>query len=219
MQGNIPPKLLKRLECKRLLERLGFSLEISHAMVCDNDYDTTKKLSYLKPNNVDILVKTLCSPDREHKDRTKDPRISMPHSSHWLCLIPLSLLQSTSHDQWGYQAKFLCSIPSAGMESWSQQQHLQQKPTQVGCSRPRAVLHKYPGVLWVPLWYQQGSMLLHALQRYCSPCAQKWSNRIMGQPQQEDDQEVSYYPYQAAPHFPNVKLLEDMPDLRSPELS
>ncbi len=81
MQGNVPHKMIERLECKRLLERLGSSQDTAQAIVCNHGYDTAKKLSCLKPDGVDILVKTLHSPGGEHDNGTKDPRIRVLHSA------------------------------------------------------------------------------------------------------------------------------------------
>ncbi len=81
MQGNVPPVTIKRIKCKCLLERLGFSLDAIQAIVCNHGYDTAKKLSHLKPDDIDILVKTLHSPGKEYEDGTKDPEIIMLHSA------------------------------------------------------------------------------------------------------------------------------------------
>ncbi len=81
MQGNITPKLIERLECKRLLERLSFSIEAAQAIVHNHGYNMAEKLSQLKPNDVDVLVKTLYSPGGERNDRTKYHGISILHSA------------------------------------------------------------------------------------------------------------------------------------------
>ncbi len=81
MQRNVPPKIIERMECNHLLKGLGFSLVTSQAMVLNHGYNTAKKLSRLKPNDIDILIKTLCSPGGEHQDGTKESGISVPHSA------------------------------------------------------------------------------------------------------------------------------------------
>ncbi len=73
---------IKRQENKRHVERLGFILDAAQARVC-NRCDTAEKLSHLKTDDVDILMKTLCSLGGEHADRTKDPGINMPHLAQW----------------------------------------------------------------------------------------------------------------------------------------
>ncbi len=69
---------IKRLECNCLLERVGFSLEVTQIVDCDYCYNIAKKLSHLKDDNLYILVKTLCFPGGEHNDG-KDPEISVLH--------------------------------------------------------------------------------------------------------------------------------------------
>ncbi len=54
MQGNVPHKAIKKKEYKHLLERLGFSLDVAQAIVHNHGYNTAKKLSHLKSNNVDV---------------------------------------------------------------------------------------------------------------------------------------------------------------------
>ncbi len=99
MQGNVPLKILKRLECKSLLERLGFNLEAAQAVVCNHGYGTAKTFSCLKPNDIDVLVKTLCSPGREHNDRTKDQWISILHmAQHDLTLACFILFRQVCCD-------------------------------------------------------------------------------------------------------------------------
>ncbi len=67
MQGEVTPNVIERLECKHLLERLGFSLDTAQVIIHIHGYHTLKKLSLLKSEDVDILVKTLHLPGREHK--------------------------------------------------------------------------------------------------------------------------------------------------------
>ncbi len=52
---------------------------MAQAIVRNHGYDTAKKLSCFKLDDVEILCKTLCSPGREHKDGTHDPGINVPH--------------------------------------------------------------------------------------------------------------------------------------------
>ncbi len=73
------PSDIKTQECKCLLQRLGFNLVVAQAIVHNHGCDTAMKLSCLKPDNVGILMKTLCSPGGDHADGTKDPGIGMPH--------------------------------------------------------------------------------------------------------------------------------------------
>ncbi len=79
MIGNVPPEIIKRLECKCLLERLGFSIDGAQATVLNHGCDTAKKLSHLMPNDIDILMKTLRFLDGECADGTKAPNMSVPH--------------------------------------------------------------------------------------------------------------------------------------------
>ncbi len=62
MQGDVPCKIIKRQECRYLLKRIGLSPEAAQAIVQDHGYDTAKKLSCLKLDDVDVLIKTLCTP-------------------------------------------------------------------------------------------------------------------------------------------------------------
>ena len=48
-------------------------------IVRDHCYDTAKKLSRLKSDDVDILFKTLRSPGGEREDGTRDPGVNVPH--------------------------------------------------------------------------------------------------------------------------------------------
>ncbi len=82
MQGGIPPKIVESMECKCLIERISFSIDAAQTIVPNHGYDTTKKLSCLNPNNVDILIKTLCAPGRECLDRTKDTGMKVPRLAH-----------------------------------------------------------------------------------------------------------------------------------------
>ncbi len=101
MQGDIPPKIIKRQECKYLLERISFSVDVAQTIVQDHSYDTAKKLSHMKTKDIDILIKTLCAPGREHADRTRDPGISIPHSTHRalisVCFILFHCIQCDLH--------------------------------------------------------------------------------------------------------------------------
>ncbi len=74
--GMSPHKLIWRLEYNHLLKRFGFSLEVAHAIVCYHGNYSARKLSHLKPEDVDILFKTLCSPVGEYKDGTKTPALA-----------------------------------------------------------------------------------------------------------------------------------------------
>ncbi len=56
---------------------MGFFLDVAQAIVHNHGYDAAKKR--LKPDNVDILCKTLHSPGRERKNGTQDPGINVPH--------------------------------------------------------------------------------------------------------------------------------------------
>ncbi len=40
----VPPDTTKRLECKHILERLVFSLDMAQSIVCNHNYDTVKRL-------------------------------------------------------------------------------------------------------------------------------------------------------------------------------
>ncbi len=79
MQGDIPPELIETKECKRLLQKIGFSLVAAQSIVCNHGYDTATKLSHLKPDNINILCKTLHLSGRERQDGTRDPGINFPH--------------------------------------------------------------------------------------------------------------------------------------------
>ncbi len=79
MQGDVTLEIIERQEFKHLLERISFSPEVAQAIVQDHGYDTAEKLSHLKPNDVDILIKTLCTPAREGADGTRDTGINIPH--------------------------------------------------------------------------------------------------------------------------------------------
>ncbi len=79
MTGNVPPEIIKKLECKCLPERLGFNFEMTQIIVHNHGYDTVKKLSHLKPNDVGIITKILHAPGRVHQDRIRDPEINMLH--------------------------------------------------------------------------------------------------------------------------------------------
>jgi len=67
------------LECQRLLQRIGFYIDVAQVIVRDHGYDTAKKLSRLKSDDVDILFKTLRSPGGEREDGTRDPGVNVPH--------------------------------------------------------------------------------------------------------------------------------------------
>lgn len=56
---------------------MGFSQEAAQAVVCDHGYDAAKKLSHLKLDDVEILIKTLHYTGRECNDGTKDPGIGI----------------------------------------------------------------------------------------------------------------------------------------------
>ncbi len=79
MQGEFPPDLIKRQECQRLPHRIGFFLDMAQAKVCNHGYNTAKKVSRLKPDDVDIFHKTIHSPGGERKDGTQDPDINFPY--------------------------------------------------------------------------------------------------------------------------------------------
>ncbi len=81
IQGDVPPKIIKRLKCKHLLKRLGLSIEAAQTIVHNHCYDTAKMLSCLKPDDVDILMKYLCASGRESADGTRDPGTSVLHSA------------------------------------------------------------------------------------------------------------------------------------------
>ncbi len=65
---------------------------MAQTIVQDHGYDTVEKLSHLKPIDVDILIKTLCVPGREHADKTRDPGISVPHSAHQSFILACFIL-------------------------------------------------------------------------------------------------------------------------------
>ncbi len=79
MVGAVFPDVIERLECQRLLQRIGFYIDAAQEIVCDHGYDTAKKLSRLKSDDVDILFKTLRSPGGEREDGTRDPGVNVPH--------------------------------------------------------------------------------------------------------------------------------------------
>ncbi len=81
MQGNVPPKIIKRLECKCLLQRIDLGLDAAQAIVCHHGYATVKTLSPLKPDDVDILCKTIHSLGGKRQDGKRDPGINVPHSA------------------------------------------------------------------------------------------------------------------------------------------
>ncbi len=110
MQGEIQTKIIKRQECKCLLQRIGFYLDMAQAIVYNHGYDTDKKLSRLKPDNIDILCKTIRSPGGEQKDGTRDPGINVPHLAqcaltsayfvlyHCECYNLCPMLNTITHD-------------------------------------------------------------------------------------------------------------------------
>ncbi len=91
MVGAVLPKIIERQECKQVLQRIGFSVDAAHVIVQVHGYDTSEKLLRLKPDGIDILMKTLHTPGGERADGTRYPGISVPHSTHWalisLCFI------------------------------------------------------------------------------------------------------------------------------------
>ncbi len=82
MQGADPPKIIERKECKHLLERIGCRVDAAQIIVQDHGFDTAEKLRRLKPDNVNILIKTLRALGGECSDGIRDPGISIPHSTH-----------------------------------------------------------------------------------------------------------------------------------------
>ncbi len=91
MVGAVPPKIVARQECKQVLQRIGFSVEAAQAIVQVHSYDPAEKLSHLRQDDVNILMKTLHPAGGESADRARDPGISVPHSTHQslisLCFI------------------------------------------------------------------------------------------------------------------------------------
>ncbi len=65
MQEDVPHNVIERQEYKCLLHRIGFFLDVAHAKACNHGFDMAKNLSHLKPDDMDILCKTLCSPGGE----------------------------------------------------------------------------------------------------------------------------------------------------------
>ncbi len=55
-------------------------------------YNTTKKFSHLKLEDVDTLIKTVCSPDKELKDRIRNSRVSVTHSTKGIGLTLLHVV-------------------------------------------------------------------------------------------------------------------------------
>ncbi len=70
MVGGVPPEIVEQQECRNVLVRIGFSPKAARAIVQDHGYDTAEKLSRLKPDNVDILMKTIRAPGGERADGT-----------------------------------------------------------------------------------------------------------------------------------------------------
>ncbi len=91
MQGDVAPKIIKRKECRHLLEKIGFFLDVAQAKVWYHSYDTTNKVSHLK-DDIDILIKTLHAPGGECADGTRDPGISVPHSAHHALILTCFIL-------------------------------------------------------------------------------------------------------------------------------
>ncbi len=77
-----PPNIIKRLDFKHLLKRLGFSLEMAQTVVCNHGYDTAKKLSCLKLMILTSLSKPY-APQAESVMTEKKTGISVPHHMHW----------------------------------------------------------------------------------------------------------------------------------------
>lgn len=76
MQRGVPPKIIGWMQCNCLLEKLG---NAETAIVQNYGYQSAKKLSDLKAEYIDILVKTICSPGEEHTDGTRDPGICISY--------------------------------------------------------------------------------------------------------------------------------------------
>ncbi len=87
-----PPKIIKRLECKCLLKRIGNSPEVAQTIVYTHGYNTAKKLSHLKPDDVDIIIKTLCTSGGECADRTRDPGSSILNLAHCALILVCFIL-------------------------------------------------------------------------------------------------------------------------------
>lgn len=68
------------MECRHVLKRLSFSADTAKAIVrdCSNDF-AKDKISHLKANDIDILVKMLCLECKECGDNTRDARISITY--------------------------------------------------------------------------------------------------------------------------------------------
>ncbi len=81
-KGMPPPNIIKRLDFKHLLKRLGFSLEMAQTVVCNHGYDTAKKLSCLKLMILTSLSKPY-APQAESVMTEKKTGISVPHHMHW----------------------------------------------------------------------------------------------------------------------------------------
>ncbi len=96
MQGYVPPDIIERQECKQLLHRIGL-IFVAQAIVHNHGYNTAKKLSCLKPDDVDILCKTLHSPGGEHEDGTRDPGINIPHSAQCALTSACFVLNHREH--------------------------------------------------------------------------------------------------------------------------
>ncbi len=70
---------------------------MTRAIVQDHSYETTEKLSHLKPNVIIILIKTLHAPGGEHANETRDPGITIPHSAHHSLILACSILFHCVH--------------------------------------------------------------------------------------------------------------------------
>ncbi len=99
------PPVIKRQECKHRLKRLGFSLDPAEAIVCHHGYNTAKKLSCLKSDNVDILIKKPALPRwraQRQKQVTQNKHAALCTTWPDLCVlhsVPPSLLQFKPYDQ------------------------------------------------------------------------------------------------------------------------
>ncbi len=115
MQGAVPPEIIKMIVWRCLLDRLGFILDATQAN--NHGYETMKKLSHLKPNYIDILVKNLHLLDRECNNGTRDSGIVLSDNTHLLqcgsCCIIMYDIPCTQWSMWPLMT-CLQSSPSNG---------------------------------------------------------------------------------------------------------
>ncbi len=204
-RGCPPFEIIERQECKHLLERIGFSLDITQTIQwlwhCGEVVTS-------QTQNIDILIKTLHTTGREHVNGTKDPGISVPHATHGSLISYSALSFSTTSNMTFTQASIRSTSVFSTTWTFSNQGRTSKTTTcfakinQVGSCRHRAIPNEHQRVFQVPPRNKQGLLFLHAPPPYCSPSAQESSDWSLSGPRQDNEREMTYHSHWAIQDLP-----------------